>query len=102
MRFIHFLFLWLDQGLDQNFFVGIFFMIIKQTIILPYTKNLPISFAPGFSMGALFFEGMNYGINSACRPRPKSLNHDVGGTFFYLDRSRVCALIKGFCNAITS
>ena len=53
-------------------------------------------------MGALFFEGMNYDINRACRLRPKSLNHDVGGTFFNFDRSRVSALIEGFCNAIPS
>ena len=53
-------------------------------------------------MGALFFEGMNYNINSACRLRPKSLNQDVSGTFFNFDRSRVSALIKGFCNAISS
>ena len=52
-------------------------------------------------MGALFFEGMNYDINSACRLRPKSLNH-VGGTFFNFDRSRVSPLIEGFCNAIPS
>ena len=43
-------------------------------------------------MGALFFEGMNYDVNSACRLRPKSLNHDVGGTFFNFDISRVSAL----------
>ena len=53
-------------------------------------------------MGALFFEGMNYDVNSACRLRPKSLNHDVGGIFFNFDRSRVSALIEGFCNAIPS
>ena len=74
MRFIHFLFLWLDQKLDQKFFSWKFCI----TIILPFTKNLPVSFSPGFSMGALFFEGMNYGIKSACRIRPKSLNHDMG------------------------
>ena len=51
-------------------------------------------------MGALFFEGMNYDINSACRLRPKSLNHDVGGTFFNFDRSRISALIESFLNAI--
>ena len=53
-------------------------------------------------MGALFFEGMNYDINSACRLRPKSLNHAVGGTFFNFDRSHVSALIEGFCNATSS
>ena len=53
-------------------------------------------------MGALFFEGMNYDVDSACRLRPKSLNHDVGGTFFNFDRSRVSALIECFCNAIPS
>ena len=45
-------------------------------------------------MGALFSEGMNYDVNSACRYRPKSLNHDVGGTFFNFDRSRVSTLIE--------
>ena len=61
MGFIHFLFLWSDKELDQELFVGIFFIITKQkvcdkrpTIIQPFTKNLPISFAPGFSMGTLF------------------------------------------------
>ena len=53
-------------------------------------------------MGALFFEGMKYDISSACRLRPKSLNHDVGGTFFNFDRSRVSTLIEGFCNVIPS
>ena len=53
-------------------------------------------------MSALFFEGMNYDIDSACRLCPKFLNHDVGGTFFNFDRSRVSALIEGFCNAIPS
>ena len=53
-------------------------------------------------MGALFFEGMNYDVHSTCRLRPKSLNHDVGGTFFNFDRSRVSPLIEGFCNAIPS
>ena len=44
---------------------------------------------------------MNYGINNACRLRPKSLlNHDVGGTF-YFDISHVSALIEGFCKANT-